>query len=107
MTYEELKSSIKDGKIAPLYIFQGQEEFLIEHMIGEIKKALIEEWSEMMNFKSYAELPPVNEAGDFLETLPVMAERKLAVSGKITFGIFTEHKMNFIQFINTVIKCCF
>ena len=41
MTYEELKSSIKNGKIAPLYIFQGQEEFLIEHMIGEIKKVLI------------------------------------------------------------------
>ena len=90
MLYEELKASIKDGKIAPLYIFQGQEEHLIEHMIGEIKKLLIEEWSEMMNFKSYAELPPVNEAEDFLETLPVMAERKLAVFRKC--GLFGNIK---------------
>ena len=95
MLYEELKSSIKDGKIAPLYIFQGQEEFLIEHMIGEIKKILIEEWSEMMNFKSFAELPPVNEAEDFLETLPVMAERKLAIFRKC--GLFSGNIKNKAQ----------
>ena len=95
MLYEELKSSIKDGKIAPLYIFQGPEEHLIEHMIGEIKKLLIEEWSEMMNFKSFAELPPVNEAEDFLETLPVMAERKLAVFRKC--GLFAGNIKNKAQ----------
>ncbi len=95
MTYEELRSSIKDGKIAPLYIFQGQEEFLIEFMIGEIKKLLIEEWSEMMNFKSFAEMPPVNEAEDFLETLPVMAERKLAVFRKC--GLFSGNIKNKAQ----------
>lgn len=95
MFYEELRTSIKDGKIAPLYIFQGPEEFLIEFMIGEIKKALIEEWSEMMNFKSFAELPPVNEAGDFLETLPVMAERKLAVFRKC--GLFSGNIKNKAQ----------
>ncbi len=95
MFYEELRSSIKDGKIAPLYIFQGQEEFLIEFMIGEIKKALIEEWSEMMNYKSFAEMPPVNEAEDFLETLPVMAERKLAVFRKC--GLFAGNIKNKAQ----------
>lgn len=98
MFYEELRSSIKDGKIAPLYIFQGQEEFLIEFMIGEIKRVLIEEWSEMMNFKSFAELPPVNEAEDFLETLPVMAERKLAVFRKC--GLFSGNIKNKTQWEN-------
>ncbi len=92
MFYEELRSSIKDGKIAPLYIFEGQEEFLIEFMIGEIKKLLIEEWSEMMNYKSFSEMPPVNEAVDFLETLPVMAERKLAVFRKC--GLFSGNIKN-------------
>ncbi len=98
MFYEELRSSIKDGKIAPLYIFQGPEEFLIEFMIGEIKKVLIEEWSEMMNYKSFAELPPVNEAEDFLETLPVMAERKLAVFRKC--GLFSGNIKNKTQWEN-------
>lgn len=100
MLYEELRSSIKDGNIAPLYIFQGPEEFLIEHIIGEIKKVLIEEWSEMMNFKSFAELPPVNEASDFLETLPVMAERKLAVFRKC--GLFSGNIKNKAQWENLV-----
>ncbi len=95
MFYEELRSQVKERKIAPLYIFQGQEEFLIDFMIGEIKKALIEEWSEMMNFKSFTELPPVGEAEDFLETLPVMAERKLAVFRKC--GLFSGNIKNKAQ----------
>ena len=79
MNYEQLRADISGGKIAPLYLFTGDEEYLIEYCIGEIKKALIEQWSEMMNFKSYSEIPEVSEASDFLETLPVMSERKLLV----------------------------
>lgn len=92
MYYEELRRAIKEGKIAPLYIFQGPEEFLIEFLIGELKKALVEEWSEMMNYQSYTEIPPVNEAGDFLETLPVMSERKLVVFRKC--GLFEGNIKN-------------
>lgn len=98
MYYEELRSAIKNGKIAPLYIFEGQEEFLIEFCIGEIKKALVEEWSEMMNFKSFNELPAVNEAEDFLDTLPVMSERKLCIFRKC--GIFSGNIKNRAQWEN-------
>ena len=92
MYYEELRSAIKERKLAPLYIFEGPEEYLIEFCIGEIKKALVEEWSEMMNFQSYTEIPPVNEAGDFMETLPVMSERKLTVFRKC--GLFEGNIKN-------------
>jgi len=95
MYYEELRSTIKEKKIAPLYIFEGPEEFLIEFCIGELKKLLIEEWSEMMNFQSYTEIPPVNEAADFLETLPVMSERKLTVFRKC--GLFEGNIKNKAQ----------
>lgn len=95
MYYEELRSTIKQGQIAPLYIFEGPEEFLIEFCIGELKKALIEQWSEMMNFQSYAQLPPVNEAEDFMETLPVMSERKLLVFRKC--GLFEGNIKNKAQ----------
>ncbi len=92
MYYEELRSAIKERKIAPLYIFQGAEEFLIEFSIGELKKALVEDWSEMMNYQSYTQIPPVNEAGDFMETLPVMSERKLVVFRKC--GLFEGNIKN-------------
>ncbi len=95
MYYEELRSTIKERKFAPLYIFEGAEEYLIEFCIGEIKKALVEEWSEMMNFKSFTELPPVSEAGDFMETLPVMSERKLVVFRKC--GLFSGNIKNRAQ----------
>lgn len=92
MYYEELRSAIKERKIAPLYIFQGAEEFLIEFSIGELKKALVEDWSEMMNYQIYTQIPPVNEAGDFMETLPVMSERKLVVFRKC--GLFEGNIKN-------------
>ena len=92
MYYEELRSAIKEKKIAPLYIFQGAEEFLIEFSISELKKALVEDWSEMMNYQSYTQIPPVNEAGDFMETLPVMSERKLVVFRKC--GLFEGNIKN-------------
>lgn len=108
MFYEELRSSIKDGKIAPLYIFEGPEDYLIEFCIGELKKTLVEDWSEMMNFKSFPELPPVSEAEDFLETLPVMAERKLAIFRKC--GIFSGNIKNKAQweklFSSVAPFCC-
>lgn len=108
MYYEELRSSIKEGKLAPLYIFEGPEEFLIDFCIGEIKKALVQDWSEMMNFKSYSELPPVSEAEDFLETMPVMSERKLAVFRKC--GVFNGNIKNKAQweklFSSVAPFCC-
>ena len=90
MYYEELRGAIREGKLAPVYIFEGPEEYLIEYSIGEIKKKIIEPWAEMMNFKSYSELPPVSEAVDFIETLPVMSERKMVVFRKC--GIFGNIK---------------
>lgn len=95
MYYEELRSAIKQGKIEPLYIFEGPEEYLIEFCIGELKKALIEDWSEMMNFQSFTQLPPVNEAEDFMETLPVMSERKLLILRKC--GLFEGNIKNKAQ----------
>ena len=98
MYYEELRSAIKERKIAPLYIFEGPEEYLIDFCIGELKKALVEEWSEMMNYQSHTELPPVNEAGDFMETLPVMSERKLIVFRKC--GLFEGNIKNKAEWEN-------
>ena len=71
MYYEELRNTIKQGKIAPLYIFEGPEEYLIEFCIGELKKALVEEWSEMMNFGSYTQIPPVNGRRILLRLFPL------------------------------------
>lgn len=107
MFYEELRSSIKDGKIAPLYIFEGPEDYLIEFCLNEIKKALVEPWSEMMNFKSFSELPPVSEAEDFLETLPVMSERKVAIFRKC--GIFSgniKNKAQWEKLLSSVAPFC-
>lgn len=95
MFYEELVGSIKSGNIAPLYVFEGPEDYLIEFCIAELKKKLIDPATEMMNYKSYEFIPPVGDAGDFLETLPMMSERKLVVFRKC--GLFNGNIKNKAQ----------
>ena len=37
--------------------------------------------------------------------LNILAERKFAVPGKITFRITAEHGVNFIEFCDAVVEC--
>ena len=107
MFYEQLRSLIKEKKFAPLYIFEGPEEYLIDFCITEIKKSIVEPWSEMMNYKSFTEIPPVDEARDFSEMLPVMAERKLIIFRKC--GLFSgniKNKAVWEQFFSNVAPFC-
>ena len=39
--------------------------------------------------------------------LNILAERKFAVPGKITFRITAEHGVNFIEFCDAVVECGF
>lgn len=92
MYYEEMRASLREGKTEKLYIFQGEEDYLIEFMIDEIKKSLVDPMAEMMNFISFSELPPVREAADFWGIFPVMSERKLTVFRKC--GLFSGNLKN-------------
>lgn len=79
MTYDEFRPLIKSGGLSQLYLFTGEEDFLLEFCIDETKKALINPSFEDFNCKFYIEAPSFEDASSFIGALPLMSEKKLVV----------------------------
>ena len=74
---KSLKEQIRDGEFSKLYLFYGDEPYLIRLNAGRIKKALMTEEDEMMNFDLFRENIDTEALKISLETLPFMCERRL------------------------------
>lgn len=79
MTYDEFRALLKSKDFSPLYLFTGEEDFLQNHCLGEVKKALIDPAFEDFNYKCYIEAPSFEDADSFINALPLMSEKKLVV----------------------------
>jgi len=72
---QALKAAIKEEKLAPLYVFYGEETFLLHHYLDKIKKIKIDELTESFNFhKLTSETFDIRTFADAVENLPMMAE---------------------------------
>ena len=50
--YQKLKSDLSAGNIGQVYIFYGEESYLREYYLGEIKKKLVPAGFEEFNYPS-------------------------------------------------------
>ena len=72
---QKLKSSIKEGRVDRLYIFYGEETFLLHHYLGQLKKLLVDPLTESFNFhKLTKETFDLQSLADAVESLPMLAE---------------------------------
>lgn len=70
-----LKADIKEGRARRLYIFHGEEIFLLDHYLGQLKKMLVDELTESFNYhKLTKENFDLRGFADAVESLPMMAE---------------------------------
>lgn len=70
-----LKQQIKERRPERIYIFHGEETFLLHHYLGQLKKLLIDELTESFNYhKLTQETFDVRSFADCVENLPMMAE---------------------------------
>ena len=70
-----LKAELKEKQLRRLYIFHGEETFLLHYYLEQIKKLLIDELTESFNYhKLTAETFDVQSLADAVENLPMMAE---------------------------------
>ena len=77
-TLQELKAAIRSGIPANLYIFHGEEIFLLHHYFEQLKKALLDDLTESFNFhKLNNETFDVQVFADSVEAMPMMAEHTL------------------------------
>ena len=72
---QELKNEIKAKTLGRLYFFHGEETFLLNHYLGQMKKIALDELTESFNYhRLTSETFDIRDFGDAVENLPMMAE---------------------------------
>ena len=75
---QALKTDIRNLDPARLYIFHGEEVFLLHHYLDQLRKKLLDELTESFNYhRLTAETFEVQAFADAVEAMPMMAERTL------------------------------
>ena len=71
-----LKAAIKNKELGRLYIFHGEETFLLHHYLEQIRKLLLDELTESFNYhRLNNETFDLQSFADAVENLPMMAEK--------------------------------
>lgn len=75
---QELKAAIRAKAPANLYIFYGEEAFLLNHYLTQLKKVVLDELTESFNYHRFTqETFDLRAFADAVENLPMMAERTM------------------------------
>ncbi len=78
LAFQQLKADIRAKSVESLYFFHGEEVFLLQHYLQQIKKLLIEELTESFNYhRLNSENFTVQLFVDAVENLPMMAEKTM------------------------------
>ena len=78
--FMDLKSAIKAKNIGRLYIFHGEEMFLLRYYLEQMKKILVYELTESFNYtRLTAETFELQTFVDAVESFPMMAESTMVV----------------------------
>ena len=86
-----LKTSIRNRTADRLYIFHGEERFLLHHYLEQLRKLLIDELTESFNFhKLNNENFDVISFADAVENLPMMAEHTMVLVDEIDIFKLSE-----------------
>ena len=72
---QELKQQLKNKNLGRLYVFHGEEVFLLNHYLGQIRKQLLDPLTESFNYHRFTnETFAIRDFADAVENLPMMAE---------------------------------
>lgn len=77
-SYNELTSSIKNGEIKNFYIFYGEERYLLERSLSNLRALICPEGLDSFNYKRYeGKGLIIDELEDAVNTLPAFADKTL------------------------------
>lgn len=103
-----LRQQIRDKKTDRVYIFHGEETFLLQHYLGQLKKLLIDELTESFNYhKLTSETFDLLTFADCVENLPMMAESTMVCVDEIDlFKLPESDREKVAQIISDVPEYC-
>lgn len=86
-----IKSAIKNKNPERLYFFHGEEAFLRNYYLEQLKKILVDELTESFNFHKFtSENFEIRDFADAVENLPMMAETTMVVVDDVDFFKFPD-----------------
>ncbi|MGE4484423.1 MAG: DNA polymerase III subunit delta [Oscillospiraceae bacterium] len=102
--YIELKKAASDGSFKNLYLFFGEERYLLEYYLGQMRKLIVAAGTEEFNHKRLdgKKLDPA-ELSEAVDALPVFSERTLIeVSDFDIFKCAEPLKEEFLRILSDV-----
>ena len=103
-----LKQHLKAKEPQRLYIFHGEEVFLLKHYLGQLKKLLIDELTESFNSHRFNnENFNLQEFGDAVEGMPMMAEHTFVQVDEVDLFKMPEAERNKMgEFLSDIPEWC-
>ncbi len=83
ITYQEFLRQLEKGPIKPLYVFQGQETFLIEECLNMVKERLISTSTDFNFDKFSAKDAEVGAILDQAQTMPFLSKWRVLILTEI------------------------
>ena len=103
-----LKQALREKRTDRLYIFYGEEAFLLRHYLGQLKKLLIDELTESFNFhKLTQENFDIQSFADAVENLPMMAENTMVLVEEVDlFKLPEDERTKLVQVFSDIPEYC-
>jgi len=96
-SYEMFAASVKTGSFGKLYIFHGEERYLLEHSLTELRRILCPDGLDGFNYKRFEGKDIRNDdLNDAINTFPVFADKTLIEIHD--FDLFKGKKKNPAEF---------
>lgn len=84
LKYPDLIAGLKKGPVASLYLFYGEEEFLIQEAVNLIINKAVNPAASDFNFNTfYCRDTPAAEIVNLCQTLPFMSEKRLVIAKEL------------------------
>ena len=105
---QELKAHLKNRDIQRLYFFHGEETFLLNHYLGQMKKQLLDPLTESFNFHRFTnETFDIRSFADAVENLPMMAENTFVQVDDIDlFKMNEEERTKMTEILSDIPDYC-
>lgn len=103
-----LKAALRSKQPENFYIFHGEETFLLQHYLGQLHRALLDELTESFNYHRFnSENFDLRDFADAVENLPMMAERTLVQVDDIDLFKLPEDSRNkVLEVISDIPEYC-
>ena len=106
--YQKLKADLSAGTVGCSYIFYGEESYLREYYLGELRKKLVPAGFEEFNYhRLEGKDLTVQALSEMAEAMPMMAERTLIVVTDFDmFKLGEEQREKLVAFLEDIPPYC-